>query len=129
MRKNKFRIYDTNNKEYLDSEDYQIDCNTGEIYEAIGIRFDSGLDAGIVLAYGLIAEEFTGVLDKNGVEIYENDTDELGWIVTYLDDGEDFSSLGLPCGWYLQRDNFESYMELICHDNDFEIKGNIHDGK
>ena len=74
MRKNKFRIYDTNNKEYLDNEDYQIDCNTGEIYESIGVHIDAPIDAGIVLAYGLIAEEFTGVLDKNGVEICENDT-------------------------------------------------------
>lgn len=75
----------------------------------------------------IIIEQFTGLYDKNGKEIYEGDVDEVGWIVTYVDDGKDGSTMGMECGWYVQRDNFESYRQLVCHDEEFEVIGNIHE--
>jgi hypothetical protein len=58
----------------------------------------------------------------NGQEIYEGDIDQYGYVVTYAGDLE--SNLGMNAGWYLQRDNFESWSELECNE-DIEIIGNI----
>ena len=126
MRKNKFRIYDTNNKEYLDNEDYQISCDDGEIYQAVGVRFDSGLSAGIVLTYGLIAEEFTGLNDENSIDVHENDIVEL-----------DLNNLGIKrcivkwhehnlC-WYFDNPKQNYFMEDIAYIQEhIKVVGNIH---
>ena len=68
--------------------------------------------------------QYTGLKDKNGKKIYEGDIDNYGYLVTYVADIKE--SLGMHCGWYLQRNNFESWCELICNNN-IEIIGNIYD--
>ena len=119
MRKHKFRIYDKNNKEYLDNEDYQIACDDGEIYQAVGVRFDAGLSAGIITTYGLIAEEFTGVLDKNGVEIYENDTlAPFNAIVVWS------NKLG---AWCAHHQNDANKWLLFTDLDNLKVAGTIHD--
>ena len=66
--------------------------------------------------------QYVGFKDKNNRPIYEGDIDSVGYVVTYLADlNEGFS---MNAGWYLQRDNFESWSELVC-DSDIEIIGNI----
>ena len=65
---------------------------------------------------------YVGFKDKNGKEIFEGDIDESGYAVTYLANKND--GLGMNAGWYVQRDNFESWSELVA-DNDIEIIGNV----
>ena len=63
-----------------------------------------------------------GFPDKNGKEIFEGDIDAFGYVVTYSADLN--AGLGMNAGWYIQRDNFESWSELECDEN-FEVAGNI----
>jgi hypothetical protein len=71
--------------------------------------------------------EFTGAMTGNGTRIFEGDIIDIpGWVVTYSDGMN--CCYGLRVGWYIQRDNWESYMELQNTDQ-FVVIGNIHDVK
>lgn len=122
----KFRIYDTNDKEYLNSEDYQIDCSTGEIYEAVGVHFDAPIDAGIILAHGLIAERYIGRNDKVGVDVYQGDI--VQWNTRYgLKQGEVLWSEYM---WNV-KDFYISWQDepgsAFSEKCEFEVIGTIHD--
>ena len=67
--------------------------------------------------------EYTGLKDCYGKDIYEGDIDKYGYVVTYVADINE--SLGMNCGWYLQRNDFESWSPLECDSNEIEIIGNI----
>jgi len=72
--------------------------------------------------------QFTGLHDKNGKEIYEGDIIS-GFVVTYCADSKE--GLGMQSGWYIQRDNFESWepLDSRCNENgdNWEVIGNIHE--
>lgn len=69
--------------------------------------------------------EFTGAYAGNGIKIFEGDIIDIpGWIVTYSDGMN--CCYGLQVGWYIQRDNWESYMELQNTDR-FVVIGNVYD--
>ena len=67
--------------------------------------------------------QYIGLKDCHGKEIYEGDIDKYGYVVTYVADINE--SLGMNCGWYLQRNDFESWSPLECDSNEIEIIGNI----
>ena len=67
--------------------------------------------------------QYIGFKDYNGKETYEGDIDKYGYVVTYVADINE--SLGMNCGWYLQRNDFESWSPLECDSDEIEIIGNI----
>ena len=69
--------------------------------------------------------EFTGASTGNGNKIFEGDIIDIpGWVVAYSDGMN--CCYGLQVGWYIQRDNWESCMELQETDR-FVVIGNIYD--
>ena len=69
--------------------------------------------------------EFTGAFTGNGTMIFEGDVIDIpGWVVTYST-GMD-CCYGMQVGWYIQRNNWESWSPLENTDR-FVVIGNIHD--
>ena len=69
--------------------------------------------------------EFTGAYTGNGTRIFEGDIIDIPrWVVTYSDGMK--CCYGMQVGWYIQRDNWESWMELTNCDK-LVVIGNIHD--
>lgn len=69
--------------------------------------------------------QYVGFADRNGVKIFEGDIlDTSRWFVSYSGDLK--AGLGMNAGWYIQRDNFESWSELDC-ESYHVVLGNIWD--
>ena len=115
----KFRAYNENNEvmEYGVSVDNGRPVKEGyQLYNTENTVYHSQL------------MQFTGLTDVNGREIYEGDIlDEYGYVVAFVD-GTDSAALGMPMGWYEQRDDFESYRQLEVGDVK-EVIGNIYQHK
>ena len=66
MREIKFRAWDKELKEYVDIDNTAIDPTNGDVVEVGGYEL---LDVN----HFAVLEQYTGLKDKNGVEIYEGD--------------------------------------------------------
>lgn len=133
MREIKFRVWDWKEKKYSDDE-VLIDAISGVPHIRMIIKNKP------VLAFtsNYVLEQYTGLKDKNGVEIYEGDIIKGdAWrkesVVVFGKIGYDGQQNGLT-GFALkcnECDYGDMFYELQYNQNykEFEVIGNIHKGE
>ena len=108
----KLRVWDTKYKEMFYIEDMYW-------FEENGVHDLSGDGRYSDFIYMWSTE----LKDKQGNDIYEKDIVPLRNVVTYVG-GNDSECLGMDIGFYIQRDNFESWTMMQVGD-EYEVLGNI----
>ena len=118
MREIKFRVWDTDEKRFITKSSLQVEGNEC----CLVLHLDGDL---VDIAYDrderhneYPVEEFTGLLDKNGKEIYEGD------IIRDIHFYKPVEVVWEGNGYWTNQNGFKVMPELIYR----EIIGNIHEG-
>jgi uncharacterized phage protein (TIGR01671 family) len=132
MRELKFRAWDKQEKKYWHDIQTAYDCNYPVVCFGQFIQEPMEDENGIYTEERRFeVEQFTGLQDKNGKEIYENDITNKG-IVKWFDAIHYDGGGAVHPGFYLTDKNglLLSEIELSYPDgfyNDIEVLGNIHE--
>ena len=127
QREIKFRVwykgaeYPLDKNDLDDHEKPQMIYNVQLLYDGMGVDKNSVL--GGYSCFGSLLNEdqfnvmqFTGLLDKNGREIYEGDIDNFGWIVCF------------EHGVFCLKERLEAKTFIAIHESNIhEIIGNIYE--
>ena len=129
-RKILFRGKDTDTNEWVYGYFVKAEWYESERQYALMVPLDVTLyPRGEISALAFVKPEtvgqWTGMTDENGVKIFEGDIiDCPRWVVTYAGDKPD--DYQMECGWYIQRDGFESWDNLVRGEK-YKVLGNIWD--
>lgn len=119
-RKIKFRAYDKVRKEYLSAGKIFLTINSGK-NPADSVQYLDVLRGPNLYANRFVIEQFTGLLDRNGTEIYEGDIilckEKYIYTVEWMSDG--FNMRGKLYGGVT---SLKSFLRI-----EKEVIGNIHD--
>jgi len=118
MREIKFRAWDTELKEWIKEEDFAITQDGKILIDVAGREYTVSADKNRIKIV-----QFTGLLDKNGKEIYEGDIIEINHNPEEVDKGSVSYS-----GSCFQVD-FQGESEILEYLRPVEIIGNIYQNK
>lgn len=122
----KFRVWDNYLKSYKDNYENR-ENDSEEFYLPPKMLFLESLKSLQKDSDRFTIEQFTGLKDKNGKEIYEGDIIRDGSSVYQVLFGqyEDGLSQQVGIGFYLEQTN--GFFQPLCQNNKFTILGNIHE--